>query len=183
MLLTIYECNFLFIHIIICIFIIEIIHILLAFTINKWIVCRGFLSMLQTHMVFSFSIMKGSPPWAWDLSYCHAHKFGGHPKFATRQSKHVISSMLEIFHIRSLKHKVCGWSLVHSHILQLLPIGFTQEKPCCTKKYTMKHVHKPDWKLNLPWFSYDYQKCMFVDFLIEYTCPPNRVQYWVWSGY
>ena len=28
-------------------------------------------------------------------------------------------------------------------------------------------------------FSYGYQKCMFVDFLIGYIGPPNCVHYWV----
>jgi hypothetical protein len=30
-------------------------------------------------------------------------------------------------------------------------------------------------KLNLPLFNYSYRKCMFVDFLIGYTNPPNGV--------
>ena len=39
----------------------------------------------------------------------------------------------------------------------------------------------PYWKFCLPWFSYDCQKCTFVDPLNEYISPPNCVHYWVWS--
>ena len=41
----------------------------------------------------------------------------------------------------------------------------------------MKYMQKLDWKLDLPLLSYDYQKCMFVDFLIGYTCPLLSVGY------
>ena len=36
----------------------------------------------------------------------------------------------------------------------------------------MKHLEKPGWKSNVPWFSYGYRKCMFVNFLTEYIDPP-----------
>ena len=39
---------------------------------------------------------------------------------------------------------------------------------------------KPNW--SPPWFSEGYQKNMFVDFSSEYTYPPIRVHYWVWSN-
>ena len=32
--------------------------------------------------------------------------------------------------------------------------------------------------LNLPWSSYAYRKCIFLDFLIKYIGPCNRVHYW-----
>ena len=37
----------------------------------------------------------------------------------------------------------------------------------------MKHQQKQD----LPWVSYAYEKCMFVDSLIKYICPPNCAHY------
>ena len=35
------------------------------------------------------------------------------------------------------------------HVVQLLPFIFTQQKSCCVGKPMMKHLHKPDWKLDL----------------------------------
>ena len=43
----------------------------------------------------------------------------------------------------------------------------------------MKHMQKPDWKLDLPLFSYGYRKCKIVDFLTKYIGPPIRIHYWV----
>ena len=34
---------------------------------------------------------------------------------------------------------------------------------------------KSDWKSDVPWFCYGHRKCMFVDFLIGYKCPPEYV--------
>ena len=48
------------------------------------------------------------------------------------------------------------------HVPQLLLIIFTQQNSCCTSNSLMKHLQKLDWKLDLPWFSYDYQKCMLI---------------------
>ena len=51
--------------------------------------------------------------------------------------------------------------------------NFTQQNLCCISNSVMKHMQKPDSKPDLPCFSYDYWRCMFVDFLIEYICLPN----------
>ena len=40
-----------------------------------------------------------------------------------------------------------------------------------------EHLQEPDWKSELPRFSYGYRKCMFVDFLIGYKGSPNCVHY------
>ena len=40
-------------------------------------------------------------------------------------------------------------------------------------------MRKPEWKLNLPCFSYDIQKDMFVDFLTGHIDATNCVHYWV----
>ena len=46
-----------------------------------------------------------------------------------------------------------------------------------------KHQEKSDRKLDLPWLSYGYQKCMFVDSLTEGCIgPPSFSHYWVWSA-
>jgi hypothetical protein len=50
-------------------------------------------------------------------------------------------------------------------VLQLQPNRFTQQNSCCISKPAMKHLQKPDWKSDLPKFSYGYHKCVFVDFL------------------
>ena len=68
------------------------------------------------------------------------------------------------------------------HVLQLLPIRFTQQMVCCTNKPTMKHLQEPDWESYLPWFSYGYRKCMFAYFLTMYIDPPNYVRNWMWSS-
>ena len=36
----------------------------------------------------------------------------------------------------------------------------------------MKHHQKSDWRLDLPIFSYAYQKCIFVDFMLESNVSP-----------
>ena len=48
-------------------------------------------------------------------------------------------------------------------------------RSCCIRKSTMNHVQKLDCKLDLPYFSCDHWKFMFVDFLIAYIGPPNCV--------
>jgi hypothetical protein len=58
--------------------------------------------------------------------------------------------------------KVCGCFGVPFHVLQLLLIGFTQQHSCCISKFMMKHLQKLDWKLDLPWSSCGYQKCMLL---------------------
>ena len=64
------------------------------------------------------------------------------------------------------------------HVLQLLPIGSTQQNLCVSKS-TIKHQQKS----YLHWFSYGYSMCMFFDSLPEYISPPNCVHYWVWSSW
>ena len=44
-------------------------------------------------------------------------------------------------------------------------------KTCNAIPTAMKHLQK----LDLFWVGYGYWKCMFVDFLIGYICPPNCV--------
>ena len=57
-------------------------------------------------------------------------------------------------------HKVShvGDITVCFHVLQLLPIKFTQRNLCCISKSTMKY------QSDLPWFRYGYHKHVFVDF-------------------
>ena len=40
-------------------------------------------------------------------------------------------------------------------------------------------MQKLDGISDLPWFSYGYQKHMFVNFLFEYKGPPNCVNFWI----
>ena len=68
--------------------------------------------------------------------------------------------------------KVCGCHLVHFSCSPTSAIGFTQWNLCCINKSNMKHTQKSDWKLDLPWFSFSYQKCMFVNFLTGYIVLP-----------
>lgn len=43
------------------------------------------------------------------------------------------------------------------HLLQLLPVRFTQQHfMCCISKSKMKYKQKLDWKLDHPYFSYGY---------------------------
>ena len=53
------------------------------------------------------------------------------------------------------------------HVHQLLPVRFTQQNLYCISKFTLKHQQKSNWKLDLSWFSYGYQKCMFLDIFTE----------------
>ena len=59
-------------------------------------------------------------------------------------------------------------------------VQYTTELVLCIKKSTMKLWHGLDQNLNLPLFSYGYQKRMFVDYLTEYICHFKYVHYWVW---
>ena len=69
------------------------------------------------------------------------------------------------------------YSLCFLLALQFLLIGFVsclQVDLCWIGELTMKHGQKSDWKLDLPWFSYGYWKCMYVDSLFEsISRPPN----------
>ena len=40
-------------------------------------------------------------------------------------------------------------------------------------------MQKLAWKLDLPLFTHDYRKCMFVDIIAGYINPPNHVHYHV----
>ena len=80
------------------------------------------------------------------------------------------------FLIRTSIRYVCViWFVLH--VLQLLPVRFTQQYLCCTNKSMLKHLQKLDWKPVLPLSSYGYRKCMFVDFIIGYISPPDCVHY------
>ena len=56
----------------------------------------------------------------------------------------------------------------HFHVLQLLPIRFTQQVSCCISKSTMKRLQKPNWKSDIPLFSYD-RKHIVIGFLINWV--------------
>ena len=63
------------------------------------------------------------------------------------------------------------------HFLQLVPIRFAQHNLCCTSNPNDPNEASPKigLKSNLPRFSYDYWKCMFVDSLTKYIVPPNYI--------
>lgn len=45
---------------------------------------------------------------------------------------------------------------------------YTWKNLCYFSKYTMKHMHKLDINLNLPWFSYGYWHIIFIDSYATY---------------
>ena len=64
------------------------------------------------------------------------------------------------------------------HVLQLLPLRFTQQNLCCTNKSTIKHHQNTLENRTSPFFVYYCHKCMLnVDSLIKYIDPPNCVHY------
>ena len=85
-----------------------------------------------------------------------------------------------------------GEEILHSYLLHLEPtfISFYGYHIyisilCCISISMMKHQQISYWNWDLPWFSNSYwkcMKCMFVDSLMECTCPPNCAQYLVWSN-
>ena len=129
---------------------------------------------------------------AWDSSGgCKAYR-KKHPleirRFDTQLSLACLISWDFIFHLILCLWMYSGdrymgaiWFIVL--VLHLLLIRFMSSNLCCIIKSMMKHQQKPDWKSDLPWFSYDDQKCMFVDSLTEYIGPPNCVHYLVWSSW
>ena len=64
------------------------------------------------------------------------------------------------------------------HVLQLLPIIFTQQNSCYITKPTTNNLQKPNWESNLPNLVTVIKTARFVDFLIEYKDPPNYVHHW-----
>ena len=83
--------------------------------------------------------------------------------------------------LRPWRLQVCGCSLVHVpysifHVHHPLPIRFIQQDLCCISKPTMKHRQKLDSESDLPWVSYEYWACTFLDSLAKYMCPPTHVQ-------
>ena len=63
------------------------------------------------------------------------------------------------------------WFVVH--VLQLLPIWFTQHSVRCISKSTMEHWQKQlCWLSNFPQFRHGYWKCMFIDSSNEHTTLP-----------
>ena len=72
--------------------------------------------------------------------------------------------------------KVCGCYMFHFSCCPFsTELDLHNKTHVCTCKFTMKHMRKPDWKSDLPLFSYGNRKCMFVDFLIGNIGPPNCV--------
>ena len=84
------------------------------------------------------------------------------------------SQLLLWYETKKLKNMGNIWFF---NVLLLLPIRFTQENACCIRKSTMKHMQKPDRKSNLSYFTFGYQKCVFVDFLTRHICALNCVHY------
>lgn len=58
-------------------------------------------------------------------------------------------------------------------LLYLLFVTFMSSNLFCVSKSNIKHQQKPD----LLSVSYAYEKCMFVNPLIEYIDPPNCAHY------
>ena len=67
-------------------------------------------------------------------------------------------------------------------VLHFLLSRFTSSMLCCISKSLVKHLQKPDWRLDLPLFSYSYQKCMFVESLTEYIGPVLPVVFTIEIG-
>ena len=59
-------------------------------------------------------------------------------------------------------------NLLHFSCSPIFADHIYRTKLVCISKSTMKHLQKSVWILDLPWFSYGYQKCMVVDFWIRY---------------
>ena len=124
----------------------------------------------QSHWVYYFPTIYYVQCWHWEYSFfvCNLCNCNWHS---------LIGWDLRI----SLEHACSGLRYVGVIwfvflVLYLLLIRFTSEL-CVISNSIMKHQQKPDCKSNLPWFSHGNQKCMFVDSLIEYIAPPNRVHY------
>jgi hypothetical protein len=63
------------------------------------------------------------------------------------------------------------------HVLQLLPIRFTQQNSCYISKPTTNNMQKPNRESNLPDLLMVIKRACFVDFLVEYKAPPNYVHH------
>ena len=63
----------------------------------------------------------------------------------------------------TIQRLIVGVIWFSSHVRQLWPIRFTQQKKQISYEMSAK---KLDWRLDHLWLSYDDWKCMFVDFLI-----------------
>ena len=78
------------------------------------------------------------------------------------------------------KHNVCGYYLVHIHILLLLPIRVSHNETCVALANPQWSMSAKSWIEN--WTSHDLRVVTeSVCDVIEYICPPNCVHYSVWS--
>ena len=83
----------------------------------------------------------------------------------------------------ALGFKVCGcYSVRFSRFPTFTRLYLHSETCVCISKSTMKHQQEVDWKPDLSWLSYCYQKSMFADFLPDYIGPLNCVQYRLWGS-
>ena len=77
-----------------------------------------------------------------------------------------------------------GEETISTHLRFVGICFFVFSNSCCISKSTMRRMQKLDWKLDLPWFSYDSRKCMCCGFLnwihtVRDTCYYNwQTQFW-----
>ena len=69
--------------------------------------------------------------------------------------------LMLVLDVQHVSHVVVMWFIFH--VLQLLPIRFTQQNLSCINNSTMTRHQKSDLKADIPLLSYGYRKCMLVD--------------------
>jgi hypothetical protein len=70
----------------------------------------------------------------------------------------------------SLRYAGVIWFIFH--VLQLLPIRFTQQNLCCINISMMKHLQEPNWKSDFPWlFMVIESACLLTSWLNTYVLP------------
>jgi hypothetical protein len=115
------------------------------------------------------------------LHRCHYHRKWALPlaAFPATSCMPTLSHALLFSSAMSLYLRYVGVIWFLFDVLQLLPIIFTEQNPCWSSKSIETSLkEKPGWKSELPWFTHDYRKRMFVDLLIGCICPCNCGYYW-----
>ena len=75
-------------------------------------------------------------------------------------------------------HNICACYLVLFHVLQHLPIRFTEQN-LCSVSFCNEIFKKTRVKIESPLINYDYRMRMFFCFLNRYISSPNFVHYCV----
>ena len=121
----------------------------------------------------SFSVDPDATKSSWcalDFTYEHQYQEPVH------WSCHLWSTVPH--HVKN-RYKVCGCYLVRFSMFSIFYwLDSHNQTRVVIPNLRWKPLQKPDWKLDLPWLSYGYQKCIWVDFVLGYNGSSQLCALW-----